>query len=172
MAVKASYLITHRESDDSRRRDNLQAVLDWLTGFPEFEVIVVEQDSAPRLENIRASAACRHFYAYNPGPFNKSWGLNFAFRQASTALLAFGDGDIIVPGAQMAKAVEICARAYAAVNPYRRIVDLTPDESETVRRSAFDFTPKRAPGGTLNRDPSRPFEKHKSGRVRPIANSA
>lgn len=152
MAVKASYLITYREGDDPERRANLQAVLAWLTGFPELEVIVVEQDSAPRFAVPQTPAAYRQIFAYNPGPFNKSWGFNVGFRFASTPILSFGDGDVIVPGAQMAQALDACARSYVTVNPYRRIVDLTPEESATVRRGAFDYAPVRAVDAAPNRE--------------------
>ena len=152
MEVKASYMITYREGDGPERGDNLRAVLGWLCGFPGVEVIVVEQDTVPRFTPEETPALFRHLFAYNPGPFNKSWGFNVAFRHASSAILAFGDGDVIVPGEQMAQALDACARAYAAVNPYRRIVDLTPEESSVVRQGAFDFSPARAPQSAPNRE--------------------
>ena len=71
-----SYIVTYRATDDPARRANLEATLRWLKLQPLAEVIVVEQDEAPTLGDFESFPALRSLFAYNPGPFNKSWGFN------------------------------------------------------------------------------------------------
>jgi GT2 family glycosyltransferase len=145
-----SYLITYRESGSSERRENLFAVLRWLGQWPETEVVVIEQDSVPRLERelLQANGGTR--LAYNPGAFNKAWGLNVAARMARGPLLALADGDVIVPRA-LPEAAERCAPGQA-VKPYRSIVDLTAEQTARVRGGDWSFAPKREPGALKNRE--------------------
>ena len=152
MSIRCSYLITWRAGSDASRRDNLLAVLAWLAQFPEIEVVLVEQDDAPRLESSLPHPTCRQIFAYNPGPFNKSWGFNLAFRHASTPLLAFGDADIIIPKAQLRQAIDACASNSVVVNPYRRIIDLNEEETQQVRQGAYDLIPLRPVDSASNRE--------------------
>ena len=147
----ASYILTYRSGGDPLRRANLDAVLLWLTAFPQFEVIVVEQDVAATLAAPLALADAQVAFAFNPGPFNKSWGFNVGARLASTSILGFGDADVIC--GSVAEAVEACARGVVAVNPYRRLIDLTESESASVRAGQFNFLPTRDHGaaGAQNR---------------------
>jgi len=145
-----SYLITYRESGSSERRENLFAVLRWLAQWPEIDLVVIEQDSVPRLERDPSQPNCSMGLAYNPGPFNKAWGLNVAARMARGPLLALADADLIVPRA-LPGAVERCSPGHA-VKPYRSIVDLTVVESKRVRAGEWGFAPRRAAGAPLNRE--------------------
>jgi hypothetical protein len=45
-----AYILTYREYGDGERHDNLLAVLRWLERRPLLEVVVLEQDSVPRVE--------------------------------------------------------------------------------------------------------------------------
>ena len=141
-----SYLITYRESGSAERRANLLAVLSWLGRWPEIELVFVEQDTVPRLDAPLEYGGGVTRFAYNPGPFNKSWGLNLALGFARQPLLAVGDADVIAPHT-LAAAVERCRHA-VAVKPYRNIVDLTPEESARVRAGEWELQPSR-PGNAL-----------------------
>ena len=91
--------ITHEAgSGGSRghRLENLRAVLQWVSRIGIAEVIVVEQDREPRLPCGFLPSGCRSVFAFNDGPFNKSWGLNIGFKQSSGDVLAFGDADILI----------------------------------------------------------------------------
>jgi predicted glycosyltransferase involved in capsule biosynthesis len=152
MPIRFSYLLTWRGGNEPSRLSNLHTVLTWLArALPEAEVIVVEQDDAPRLAGPLPHPAVKVIYAFNPGPFNKSWGYNLAQRHAGTNLLAFADADLLLPARQLQQAVEICASTYAAVNPYRRLIDLTPEESQYVGQGNFDWQPER-PLAAQNRE--------------------
>jgi len=145
-----SYLITYREGGSSERRENLFAVLRWFAQWPQIEVVVIEQDHVPSLERElpRMSGGAR--LAYNPGAFNKAWGLNVAARMARGPLLALADADLIVPDALPA-AAERCGPGHA-VKPYRTIVDLDAEESGRVRAGEWSFAPARAAGLPKNRE--------------------
>lgn len=147
---KIGYILTWRDGGDASRRDNLFAVLTWLARFPQFEPILVEQDTAPRLDGGLPHPDCKRVFAYNPGPFNKSWGLNVGFRHGAHAWLAFADADIVL-GDAWPGVIEHLGKGYQAIKPYRRLIDLDAAESARVRGGDFDFVPDRG-GATPNRE--------------------
>ena len=139
---KASYILTWRHGDGTQRRDNLFAVLEWLAHYPMFEPIVIEQDDAPRLDGTLPHPHCTKFFAYNPGPFNKSWGLNIGFRLSKLPSLVFADADLIL-GDALPEALEHLDQGHKVVKPYRRLIDLDASESARVRAGEFDWAPAR-----------------------------
>lgn len=147
---KIGYILTWRNSEDASRRANLFAVLAWLARHPQFDPILVEQDTVPNLDGGLPHPECRHVFAYNPGPFNKSWGLNVGYRNSAHAWLAFADADLVL-GAALADALEHVDKGYWAIKPYRRLIDLDESESARVRGGEFDFVPDRN-GVAPNRD--------------------
>jgi hypothetical protein len=141
--AEATYIMTYRDGDGPARRDNLLAVLRWLSRYPMFDVVVVEQDSVPRLTGPLPHPRCTHVFAYNPGPFNKNWGYNVGFRHANHAILAFGDADVIV-GDAIAESIAYLKTGYSTVKPYKRLFDLTEDESRRVIEADLDYVPERS----------------------------
>ncbi len=138
----ATYILTYRENETPQRRANLDAVIAWLGRFPLINVIVVEQDALPTLPRELPHPQCSVAFAYNPGPFNKSWGLNIGARLAQTPLLGFGDGDLIVGDALM-QSYQLLEHSVQAVKPYRRLIDLSEEESLPVRAGDFGRVPTR-----------------------------
>ena len=126
-----SYIVTYRESGDPARRANLDTVLRWLETLQLAEVIVVEQDVAPTLGTLRPFAGLRSVFAYNPGPFNKSWGLNIGVRHSSGSLLAFGDADIVC--GSFPDAVASSRSGIMALRPFRDMNDLDEATSALLR---------------------------------------
>jgi GT2 family glycosyltransferase len=145
-----SYLITYREAGSHDRRENLFAVLRWLAQWPEIQILVIEQDTVPRLDREPPIPKSSAWLAYNPGPFNKAWGFNVAARVARSPVLALADADVMAPHA-LAEAVQRCQRGEAGVKPYRTIVDLTPEETVRVRGGDWGLVPARPPGAPRNR---------------------
>ena len=148
-----SALITYRESGSADRRENLFAVLRWLAQWPQMQVIVIEQDSMSRLDALPFGAAC---FAYNPGPFNKSWGFNVAALLARNPVLVAADADVIAQHA-LADAVERCRQGAAAAKPYRAIVDLTPEETMRVRAGEWSYAPERSRDALPSREGKQEF---------------
>ena len=149
-------ILTYRDDDGGDRRDNLLAVLRWLEQWPLLEVIVFEQDSVPRVDPPAAPGNRRMLFGYNPGPFNKSWGFNVAARQTARPILMFADADVVV-GSSLESAIELCRNGVDAAKPYRRIVDLTADESRRVRNGDWTFVPQRPAQALPNREAQQEF---------------
>jgi len=147
----ASVIMTYRGAGDPLRQANLAAVLAWWARYPELELILVEQDDAPRLAGPLPHPTVRTLFAYNPAAFNKSWGLNLGARHAQSAWLLFTDADLIV-GEALRAALTQTASGVQAVKPYRRLVDLTPAQSERVRGGDWDFVPDPVPGSAPDRE--------------------
>ncbi|MDZ7839258.1 MAG: galactosyltransferase-related protein [Gammaproteobacteria bacterium] len=144
--MNASYLITFRD-DDGARLPLLEAVTAWLAEIPSLEVIVVEQGAAPRLTPGHLGAHVRILHVFNDGPFNKSWGLNVAARNASHELLVTGDADMIMAGEALSRALTVCRDHYDAVNPYSNLVDLTKPQTEAILRGETDLAAVQPPPG-------------------------
>ncbi len=148
--MDATVILTYRENATSERHANLLAVLSWLAQTPAYEVIVVEQDTLPRLTGELPHPRCRVVFAYNPGPFNKAWGLNIGARCAESNVLVFNDADVIADG-MLTSSVALCRNSYNFVKPYRFLVDLAPDETAQVRAGRRDLIPGRKADGLPNR---------------------
>ena len=149
--MNASVLITYRENGSEDRRANLLATLAWLAQSVEHEVIVVEQDALPRLNGELPHPRCRVAFAYNPGAFNKAWGLNLGARLARSNTLVYCDADMVISGL-LDKSVSLCRNGFQLVKPYRRMVDLTREETAQVRAGDFDLQPVRGPKSRPNRE--------------------
>lgn len=149
--MSASAIVTYRGVPGSERRANLDAVLAWLARTPQIEVVVVEQDTHPRLAPPLAHPGASVVFAYNAGPFNKSWGLNVGARVSGGGVLLFGDADVIVPGG-LAAAAALCAERGQLVKPYRELVDLTPGETARVLELGDAGAIPRDPASPRNRD--------------------
>lgn len=147
--MRASILMTYRAGDTPERHANLLAVLGWLAQTPQHEVIVVEQDALPTLTQPLPHPNCRPIFAYNAGLFNKGWGMNIAARHSNAPVLAFFDGDMIVPG-MLEKSIAHCAD-YAVVKSYRRLLDLTQEQSVAVRAGNY-AVPAHAGAGPDSRE--------------------
>jgi hypothetical protein len=144
-----SYIMTWRGAGDSARKANLDAVLRWLKPLRPAEVILVEQDVAPSLTDPLPLWDLRYVFAYNPGPFNKSWGFNVGARLAAGSVLAFGDADVVCNG--LPEAIAVCRAGAPVVRPFRGINDLNEAESEQVRKDLSCL----ADPGFITRPPDR-----------------
>jgi len=140
--VQYSYVITYR-SDQEIRATNLFAVLRWLSELRDIEVVLVEQDRGPQLKAGALPANCTYHFVHNEGPFNKAWGLNVGFKQSSGTVIGFGDADMVMDAAALLTSYERCRGEFDAIKPYERHVDLTREESQSVRDGNWNFNPDR-----------------------------
>lgn len=95
-----SYIIPYRKSSEDR-----ESALNFTIGymnkhFPDVEVIVVEQDAAPRDHNL--DGKFRLVFSYNPGLFNRSWGMNCGAVCSSRPYVVFADNDVFMSVADYA----------------------------------------------------------------------
>ena len=139
-----SYIILHRNSS-TERQNNLSAILQYLTTHsPKLEIIVVEQDATP--SNFYFPSSVKHVFLYNPGPFNRSWGFNVGFKNASNDIIAFGDNDLIVSEQALIDSYNAC-REFPTVNPYKAVIELTQSATHEILASKsipprFDGKPR------------------------------
>ena len=114
---------------------NLQDLERW-----RYRIIVVEQDSEPRLEADLAPLADRYLFAYNPGPYNRSWAFNVgACAAAASKALCLIDADLLVgPGFLSAclKKFEAGQRALRPFNEIAYLDDRSSEQAITQRMAA------------------------------------
>ncbi|HED13199.1 MAG TPA: glycosyltransferase [Gammaproteobacteria bacterium] len=128
--LKISFLTTFRSSDEYRLA-NLETVISHISAeFPDWEIVVVEQDKKCTLARHPLAKKINYIDACNPGLFNKSWGMNVAFRHSSGDILVVSDADMIVSADDLQRAVRTCEKELDAVRPYGRLIDMTASETE------------------------------------------
>lgn len=126
--------------DDDIRMPNLRFLLQWIDHHygDLFDVLLVEQDAAPRLDlaNLGAKPYMRHEFIYNPRGYNRGWGYNVAVRHFCDRahVVALMDTDVLT-GANFVREVVDCHTAYDAVSPYRNIYYTDDGEAAKVRRT-------------------------------------
>lgn len=131
MSTPVSLITTIRIGDEARRR-NLDCMLAWYRQMSGWEIVVVEQDTLPRLDSDAWAPEIKRVFVRNPGPFNKNWGYNVGVRMARSDVLFFCDADLLLEHAALNTAASLCARRSMAVNPYDRIADLDQAESQDI----------------------------------------
>ena len=128
--MRVSFLTTYRHSD-KYRLVNLERVISHIsTECPGWEIIVIEQDEESTLGTHPLVEKVIYTHVYNPGPFNKSWGMNVAFKKSSGEVLVICDADMIMQAVDLRRAVAACEKELDAVRPYGRLIDMTEDETE------------------------------------------
>ena len=123
-APKFTYVIPFRFRQD--RIIPLRRLVDWLSGFQNCEILIVEQDTHSKIEhlNIRAN----HFFIKSDLPFNKSWAYNVALKRSISPVLIFGDADVIMDPLSLIEALKQL-ETYDCVAPLKEIINLSPQES-------------------------------------------
>jgi len=69
---------------------NLKKTLEWLSGFTQLEIIVVEQDTKPKLHAYTLKGF-KHIFTKTDLPMNKGWAYNVGVKNSTTNTLIFGD---------------------------------------------------------------------------------
>jgi N-terminal domain of galactosyltransferase len=129
-----TYIITFRADASGQREANLATVLQWLAQWPNLDVVLVEQDDVSRISTKLPAIKLRHVFAYNPGPFNKSWGFNIGARLSQQPYLVFGDADVIVTQG-LSESIAALQRGRSLAKPYRRLIDLSAEQTKVLRAS-------------------------------------
>jgi predicted glycosyltransferase involved in capsule biosynthesis len=119
-----TYIIGYRHNPD--RLNNLKKVLDWINGFANVDLILVEQDTHSKISHLPLKA--RHIFLKSDKPYNKSWGFNVAVKNAKSDIIVFADSDLIMNPNEFIEAVKLLDK-YEMVNPYTSVIDLQPNES-------------------------------------------
>jgi len=119
-----SYIIAWKHSPD--RVSNLKKVLEWINDLGEVEIIIVEQDDEPKLEN-EIELNFKYKFVENKLPFCKSWAFNIGTELSTNDIIVFGDSDLIMDKEQFLNALKDLEE-YDCINPYNKVIDLNPNE--------------------------------------------
>jgi len=133
--MKFSYIIPFKYSED-----RLLTLLRVLENIKELdcEIIIVEQGSESILPGKLIDCDYKYIFLKNELPFNKSWTLNVAWKEARHEKIVFGDADnlidtkYILEGIGRLDVVEM-------VSPHIRLVDLSKEESQLGNTEIFQI---------------------------------
>ncbi|MBR7833470.1 glycosyltransferase [Actinospica durhamensis] len=136
--ARVTVVIPFRDRDGSHRLRNLQACLsalgDQSLAREDYRVVVVESDASPRWRELIGPQVDEYHFAYNAGPFNKSWAVNVGVvqsRHPSPAVCVL-DADALVDRGFLARNLARFARpALGAFMPFQDVLYL--DAPSTVR---------------------------------------
>jgi hypothetical protein len=67
-----TYIIGYRNKPD--RLNNLRRTIDWLNGFSNVQIILVEQDKHSKISQL--NLRCEHIFVKSNMPYNRSWAFN------------------------------------------------------------------------------------------------
>lgn len=123
--MRITYVITYKHRPD--RILHLRKVLEWLSGFSNIDVMLVEQDTHSKIKHLSLKA--KHIFIKNDGVFNKSWAYNVAIKRNQNPIIVFGDSDIIMNPHEFISAINEINN-YDVISPYSSVLDLTREESE------------------------------------------
>lgn len=126
-------IIPYRHRVD--RLTNLKKVLEWLSGFNGLEVIVVEQDVTSKLQSFSLKGY-KHIFTESKLPFNRAWAFNVGLKNASSNVIVFMDGDILMDPQQFINSIKKL-ELYDCVIPQTKIVNLDATESNLPINTAL-----------------------------------
>jgi glycosyltransferase involved in cell wall biosynthesis len=130
-----TYIIPFKYTDD--RFLTLQKVLDNIKDL-DCEVIVIEQGTESILPSKNLLTTQKYIFLNNPYPFNKSWSLNIAWKEATNDIIVFGDADNLIDTNNILSSINDMGD-YDFVSPHIRLIDLQPNENELDNDSIFQI---------------------------------
>jgi glycosyltransferase involved in cell wall biosynthesis len=128
-----SYIIPFKYTDD--RFETLKRVLENIKDL-DCETIIIEQGPKSFLTTKELSYKFKYIFLHNEMPFNKSWSLNIAYREASFDKIVFGDADNLININFIIEGLN-ALDTFEMVSPHSRLVDLSPEESKLDKNEIF-----------------------------------
>ena len=119
-----TYIIGYRNKPD--RLNNLRRTLDWLNGFTNVQILLVEQDTHSKISHL--NLRCQHIFVKSKMPYNRSWSFNIGLKYAKSQIVVFGDSDIIMNPEDFINGLKAISQ-FEMVSPYHSVLDLTAEES-------------------------------------------
>lgn len=119
---------------------NLQDLPRW-----RYRIVLVEQDSAPKLKEVLAPFIDHYVFAPNPGPYNRSWGFNVgvAHSPARDDALCLSDADLLVPPDFLSGGLSALKEGARAVHPYTEVLYMDEVSTRKAIQERAD-TPMKA----------------------------
>lgn len=119
-----TYIIGYRHKPD--RLNNLRRTLDWLNGFTNVQILLVEQDTHSKISHL--NLRCQHIFVKSKMHYNRSWAFNIGLKYAKSQIVVFGDSDIIMNPEDFINGLKAISQ-FEMVSPYHSVLDLTAAES-------------------------------------------
>jgi len=89
---KFTYVIAYKHQSD--RIIPFKRVIEWISGFANIEIVIVEQDKNSKLVDLTFKG--QHIFLESELPFNKAWAYNVAIKRTQSPILIFADADVIM----------------------------------------------------------------------------
>lgn len=145
-----SLIVPFRNTDKYRLENLLAVEAYYFSSFPEWQVIIIEQDINPSLKLEQFSGSPTLLFAYNGGLFNKSWAINIGVQHANEHVLIIADADLLVEPKDLSKSIEAVESELDVVRPFQRLIDLNETESQQFLNTA-DLNTLNSPEHGFNR---------------------
>lgn len=105
--------------DNEERRENMDASLSYLAGYPSLRVIVLEADTAPKYKSTVSHSNLTYRFIEDHDPiFYRTRYLNILLREVQTPVAGIWDSDVIVPVNQISEAIRQCAGGVTLCYPF------------------------------------------------------
>jgi glycosyltransferase involved in cell wall biosynthesis len=137
---KFTYIIPFRYSQD--RILPLKRITEWLSGFQNVEIIIVEQDKHSKIDFMNFKAT--HIFVESELPFNKSWAYNVGLKRASSSVIVFGEADFLMNPMELIECLKVLDN-FDCVIPTDKIMNLSQRDSMMDTASLLkmkNFLPK------------------------------
>jgi len=128
-----TYIIPFKYTDD--RLITLKKVLENIKNI-DCEVIVIEQGHLPLLPDKNLLTYQKYIFIENKLPFNKSWALNVAWKEASNDIIVFGDADNLIDPNNILESIKDMEE-YDFISPHVRLIDLSYEENNLELNEIF-----------------------------------
>jgi hypothetical protein len=117
-----------------QRWNNLKRILEWISGFSNVELIIVEQDTHSKISHLNFPA--KHIFIKSKIPFNRSWGFNVGLKNSNSEIIVFTDCDLVMRPDLFINGLKLLEK-YEMVSPYNSVVDLNAQESTMALEEIF-----------------------------------
>lgn len=128
-----TYIIPFKFTED--RFQTLIKVLKNIQSL-ECEIIIIEQGTESILPSKKIEFEFKYIFLENVLPFNKSWSLNVAYKEATFNKIVFGDADNLIDTNLIKLGLKELDE-YEMVSPHIRLIDLDSNESNLESSEIF-----------------------------------
>jgi hypothetical protein len=129
--------------DDPERVRNAVACLRSLNDQDldrqRYRLVVVEQDSEPRIDHMLRRLVDDYVFVYNSGPYNRAMGFNIGGLHCShTSALCLIDSDMLAPVTFLRQGLEGLEAGWRALWPYEAVLYLDETSTQRAMQARFD----------------------------------
>jgi tetratricopeptide (TPR) repeat protein len=117
-------------------RTSLTALNRQILPRDQYRIVLIEQGIRSRLDPSLLRLADEHVLAYNPKPFNRSWGRNLGAVRAAPGVICTFDADIVVPPSFLLRGRLAWQCGARAIRPFNGILYMDRESTLEVHEQA------------------------------------